>query len=115
MLTPHRENSVALAYFSQPCVGALASLGRQQGQLVNRRKRFTLGQDLGTLGTHYEKLLWWVRERKFYCFRSGVNRPPLDLPTVDYVDGDSLALRQASDPRALQRRSVHKDILAAPI
>jgi hypothetical protein len=37
------------------------------------------------------------------------------LPTVDYVDGDSLALRQARDPCAVQRRSVHKDILAAPI
>ena len=37
------------------------------------------------------------------------------LPTVDYVDGDSLALHQARNPRALQRRSVHKDILAAPI
>jgi hypothetical protein len=37
------------------------------------------------------------------------------LPTVDYVDGDSLALDQTRDPRALQRRSVHKDILAAPI
>ena len=37
------------------------------------------------------------------------------LPAVDYVDGDSLALHQARDPRALQRRSVHKDILAAPI
>ena len=34
------------------------------------------------------------------------------LPTVDYVDGDSLALHQARDPRAVQRRSVHKDILA---
>jgi hypothetical protein len=76
MLTRHRENSVALAftdgdrpsggsgYFRQPCVGALASLGRQRGQLVNRRKRFTLGQDLGTLGTHYEKLLRWVQERE---------------------------------------------------
>jgi hypothetical protein len=37
------------------------------------------------------------------------------LPTVDYVDGDSLALHQARNPRALQRRSVYKNILAAPI
>ena len=62
------ENSVARAftdrdrpsgdsrYFRQPCVGALASLARQRGQLVNRRKRFTVGQDLGTLGTHYENV-----------------------------------------------------------
>src|SRR4029077_11060299 len=35
--------------------------------------------------------------------------------TVDYVDGDSLALGQARDPGAVQRRSVNKDILAAPI
>jgi hypothetical protein len=37
------------------------------------------------------------------------------LLTVDYVDGDSLALHQARNPRALQRRSVYKNILAAPI
>src|SRR5271170_126879 len=37
------------------------------------------------------------------------------LPTVDYVDRDLLALRQAGDPRAVQRRSVHKDVFAAPI
>jgi hypothetical protein len=66
------ENSVARAftdgdrpsgdsrYFRQPCVGALASLARQRGQLVNRRKRFALGQDLGTLGTHYENVHWSV-------------------------------------------------------
>ena len=72
------ENSVARAftdgdrpggdsrYFRQPCVGALASLARQRGQLVNRRKRFTLGQDLGTLGTHYENVRWWVCGKENY-------------------------------------------------
>ena len=66
------ENSVARAftdgdrasgdsrYFRQPCIGALASLARQRGQLVNRRKRFAPGQDLGTLGTHYENVHWSV-------------------------------------------------------
>ena len=85
------ENSVALAFsdgdrperrspiLPSPCVGALASLARQRGQLVNRRKRFTLGQDLGTLGAHYENVRWWVsRKRESTAFRSGVNRPPLD-------------------------------------
>jgi hypothetical protein len=72
------ENSVARAftdgdrpggdsrYFRQPRVGALASLARQRGQLVNRRKRFALGQDLGTLGTHYENVRWWVGGKENY-------------------------------------------------
>jgi hypothetical protein len=67
------ENSVALAFtdgdrpsdgsrdFRQPCVGALASLARQRGQLVNRRKRFTLGQDFGT---HHENVRWWVSRKE---------------------------------------------------
>jgi hypothetical protein len=66
------ENSVALAftdgdrpsggsrYFRQPCVGALASLARQRCLLANRWKRFSLGQDLGTLGAHYENVRWWI-------------------------------------------------------
>jgi hypothetical protein len=70
------ENSVALGftdrhrpsgssrYFRQPCVGALASLARQRGQLVNRLKRFTLGQDLGTSGAHYENVRWWVSGKR---------------------------------------------------
>ena len=122
------ENSVALAftggdspsvgsrYFSQPCVGALASLVRQRGQLVNRRKRFAVGQDLGTLGAHYENVHWRVsgKENSIALDHAYTGRFRT-VPTVDYVDGDSLALRQARDPRALQRRSMHKDILAAPI
>ena len=55
MLTPHwkilshepsRTGTARAAdsrYFRQPCVGALASLARQRGQLVNRRKHFALG------------------------------------------------------------------------
>jgi hypothetical protein len=34
---------------------------------------------------------------------------------VDYIDGDALPLGQARDTGAFQHRSVHNNILAAPI
>src|ERR1700736_3134373 len=37
------------------------------------------------------------------------------LLTLGYVDGDALPFRQAHDAGALQRRSVHEDILSALI
>ena len=56
--------AIASTSFRQPCVGALTSLARQRGKLVNRRKRFALGQDLGRLGRHYENVHWsvWGKE-----------------------------------------------------
>ena len=56
-----------------------------------------------------------LREREFHALDQAYTGRLWTLPTVDYVDGDSLALGQARDPGAVQRRSVHKDILAAPI
>ena len=69
------ENSVALAFtdgdrpsggsrYFRHCVGALASLARQRCLLANRRKRFSLGQDLGTLGAHYENVRWSVSAKE---------------------------------------------------
>src|SRR5579863_10045003 len=37
------------------------------------------------------------------------------LLTVGHVDGDALTFRQVHDPRTIQRRGVHEDILAALI
>jgi hypothetical protein len=37
------------------------------------------------------------------------------LLTLGYVDGDALPFRQAHNAGALQRRSVHEDILSALI
>jgi hypothetical protein len=77
---------------------------------------FRLRQDLGTLGAYYEDVRWWGSGKGNSTALDQTQTGRLwTLPTVDYVDGDSLALRQARDPRALQRRSMHKDILAAPI
>ena len=54
-------------------------------------------------------------ERRLAVFRSGVNWLPPALSAVDYVDRDALALGQVGDARTLEHRSVHEDILAAPI
>jgi hypothetical protein len=122
------ENSVARAftdrdrrsgdnrYFRQPCVGALASLARQRGQLVNRREAFRPETGFRDVRDALrERTLVGLGEREFYRLDQAYTGRLWTLPTVDYVDGDSLALHQARDPCAVQRRSVHKDILAAPI
>jgi hypothetical protein len=69
MMTPHWKilslaftdgdrSSRGSGYFRQPCVGALASLARQRGQLVTGRSVSPSDMDLGTLGTHYENVRW---------------------------------------------------------
>jgi len=45
----------------------------------------------------------------------GAKYKAVPLLTVGHVDGDALSFRQAHDPGTLQHRSVHEDILTAPI
>lgn len=50
-----------------------------------------------------------------YGLGSLFDRRPRQLLTVGHVNGDALALGQAHDPGAFQRRGVHEDVLAVTI
>jgi hypothetical protein len=58
---------------------------------------------------------WWGPRGEFVALDQAQTGRLRTLPAVDYVDRDSLALRQVCDARTVERRSVHEDILAAPI
>jgi hypothetical protein len=115
------ENSVALAFTDgDPSPAADTSVSLASARLRSatprptRKQAEAFGPRTGLRDALRERALVGLPERESTAFRSGVNRPPLDPSYHRLRRRRSLALSQARDPRPVQRRSVHKDILAGP-